>query len=265
MVEGPDHTFKLPSNEQRQMETIHRLVQADPALSQAIPDFLGLVQSVLDRVAREPVVVELTDPATRQAVRVAIGKYDLQGITASGLGAVDFIERLPARYHAMANGDFRWAAAQVLQRRTMGLGSAMTYFMDCASGATAARYERIRREAPATLLEDLIDFQPELCEAWNVPDLGDGFRAPIRSDVPVLFFSGTVDGRTPISNADEVRATFSNHHHLIVEGMAHGHPALLTSEAGRAIAAHLRGERVTLARASLPFQLKPIGAPEPRF
>jgi pimeloyl-ACP methyl ester carboxylesterase len=265
MIEGPDHTFKLPSNEQRQMEKLHELVKADPELSRHVPDFLGLVGSVLERVGRKPVAAETTDPRTGKPVSIVIGKYDLQGITANGLGAVDFLQRLPARYYAMSQGDFSWAAEQALLRRRMPLGNAMTFLMDCASGATAGRHARLRQEAPDTLLEDLIDFQPEFCEGWDVPDLGDDFRAPVRSDVPVLFFSGTIDGRTPASNADEVRASFSNHHHLIVEGMAHGHPALFTSEAAGAIAAHLRGERVTLGRTSLPFVFRPVAAKPSMF
>jgi len=260
MIEGPDHTFKLPSNEQRQMEKLHELVKADPELSRHVPDFLGLVASVLERVGRKPVAAETTDPRTGKPVSIVIGKYDLQGITANGLGAVDFLQRLPARYYAMSQGDFSWAAEQALQRRRMPMGNAMTFLMDCASGATAGRYARVRQEAPGTLLQDLIDFQPEFCEGWDVPDLGDDFRAPVRSNVAVLFFSGTIDGRTPVSNADEVRASFSNHHHLIVEGMAHGHPALFTSEAAAAFAAHLRGHTVTLERASLRFAFQPITA-----
>lgn len=75
----------------------------------------------------------------------------------------------------------------------------------------------------------------------------------------MLFFSGTIDGRTPISNANEVRASFSRHHHLIVEGMAHGHPGLFPSEVGKAIAAHFRGEKVTVERMALPFRFEPTG------
>lgn len=148
LIEGPDHTFKLPSNEQREMETIDALVKADPQLSKTIPDFLGLVKSVLDRVEREPVSAETTDPRTQKKVQVVIGKYDLQGLTANGLGIVDFIQRLPSRYYAMSKGDFRWAAAQALQRRMMPIGNSMTYLMDCASGATAERYRRSERNLP---------------------------------------------------------------------------------------------------------------------
>ena len=89
----------------------------------------------------------------------------------------------------------------------------MSYMMDCASGQTAARREQIAREAKGTLLEDISNFPfPEICEAWNAPDLGDEFRAPLRSDVPVLFISGTLDARTPISNAEEYSKGFSKQH-----------------------------------------------------
>ena len=95
----------------------------------------------------------------------------------------------------------------------------MSYMMDCASGLTAARREQIQREAKGTLLEELSNYPfPDICEEWKAPDLGDAFRSPVRSDVPVLFISGTLDARTPVSNAEEYRAGFTNSTHLIIEG-----------------------------------------------
>jgi hypothetical protein len=80
----------------------------------------------------------------------------------------------------------------------------MSYMMDCASGMTAARREQIQQEAKGTMLEDSFNFPfPDVCEVWKPPDLGDTFRSVVRSDVPVLFISGTLDARTPISNAEE--------------------------------------------------------------
>jgi pimeloyl-ACP methyl ester carboxylesterase len=49
----------------------------------------------------------------------------------------------------------------------------------------------------------------------------NAFRAPIISDVPVLFVAGDLDGRTPISNAVEVAAGFSNGQVMIVENAGH--------------------------------------------
>ena len=57
-----------------------------------------------------------------------------------------------------------------------------------------------------------------MCEPWNARDLGDEFLAPVKSNVPVLFVSGTLDARTPIATAEEYRGGFPNSQHLILDG-----------------------------------------------
>jgi hypothetical protein len=82
-IEGPAHTIKLPSNIQQRLINLDKLVKADPNLSKEIPDFLGLMKTVLDRVEREPVTVEVTHPTTRQKVKVTVNKFMLQYLTAN--------------------------------------------------------------------------------------------------------------------------------------------------------------------------------------
>lgn len=101
---------------------------------------------------------------------------------------------------------------------------------------------------------------PYVADAWGAPDLGPNFRAPVRSNVPVLFISGTLDGRTPVINAEEVRAGFPNCHHLIVDGMAHdGRGALDTPTVTGAVLDFLQGKPVTIEREIVPFTFAPIG------
>src|SRR6185369_66097 len=45
-TEGPDHTYKLPSNIQKHLEDLAAVIQADPEVGKEIPDFLGLMKSV---------------------------------------------------------------------------------------------------------------------------------------------------------------------------------------------------------------------------
>ncbi len=88
-----------------------------------------------------------------------------------------------------------------------------------ASGSTAVRLERIAEEARRTLLQDAINLPfPGICDAWDVPDLGDDYRAPVRSEVPALLISGTLDGRTPPSNAEEILTGLPRGVHLVIEG-----------------------------------------------
>lgn len=260
LVEGPDHTIKLPSNSQAQLERVAARARADPNVSRAVPDFIALVRSVLERLERDPATVEVTNPVTKEYVAVTVGKFDLQLWTANSLGSREHLQKLPARYYAMARGDFSALAADTLRFRRGWFGNAMTYQMDCASGATAERRARIAREAKEALLEDLFDFPfPDVCDAWGSPDLGDDFRAPVRADIPVLFICGTMDGRTPVSNMEEVAAGFPNSTQMIVDGGTHSSVELAAcAPVNAAMLAFLTGQPVTTTRASIPFTFAPV-------
>jgi pimeloyl-ACP methyl ester carboxylesterase len=253
-VEGPDHTLKLPSNIQRHLDNLDKLVRSDPVLSKEIPDLPGLIKIVLDRVEREPVTVEVTDPQTQQKVKVAVNKFVLQMLTANSFGLDE--ADLPERYYTLSRGDFSNAALGWLRtiRRGSAIGSAMPFMMDCASGASAERRLRIAREAKNTLIGDTMDFPfPDVCDAWGSPDLGPVFRSPVRSRVPVLFISGTLDVRTPPGNAEEVRRGFPNSSHLIIDGAVHSDPLFLSSPKIKDVMVEfMKGQPISTTRIALP-------------
>ena len=228
-TEGLDSTYKLPGDVQQHLVDIADAVKADSNLNKQIPDFLGLVASVLERLEKEPVSVDVTDPRTKQKVTVVINKFVMQFLTAATIGT-DNILNYPRIYLAASKGDFSEIAAYWLGFSRNNLPSAMSFVMDCSSGVSKARLRRIEHEAKGTLLGKAADLVfPDVCDVWGSPDLGDSFRAPVKSNVPVLFISGTLDGRTPVSNAEEARKGFRNSSHLILEGAWHSDPLFLSS------------------------------------
>jgi pimeloyl-ACP methyl ester carboxylesterase len=252
-TEGPDHTYKLPSNIQKHLEDLAAVIKADPEVGKEIPDFLGLMKSVFDRLDAKPETVEITDSRTKVKVKVIVNKFVMQYIVANNIGTT-VTARFPALFYRASKGDFTNPAQVWLNESRSEIGSAMSYMMDCASGQTAARRELIAREAKGTLLDDIFNFPfPEVCTAWNAPDLGDAFRAPLKSDVPVLFISGTLDARTPISNAEEYRKGFSNSTHMIIEGAVHSDPLFLSSpKIKEGMMEFLRGQSITTIRIQAP-------------
>lgn len=52
-------------------------------------------------------------------------------------------------------------------------------------------------------------------------DLGQAFREAVKTDVPTLFLSGTIDGRTSITDAEGVRRGLSRSAHVVVDGAGH--------------------------------------------
>jgi len=260
LVEGPDHTIKLPSSVERLLRTLDRHLDADPRLKEAIPDLLALMRLVMNRLHEQPVEVGVLDKRSGEQVRVVCGKFDLQLITARGLGDQSFLQQLPRLYYAMSRGDFSWLAEEVFRLRTGWIGNAMSYCMDCASGISPARMEQVQREAGQSLLEDVMDLPfPYVCSAWGNADLGAQFRSPIATDVPVLFVSGSLDGRTPPENVLDILPGFTRGQHIIVEGGTHSSSKLVSVPKVRAIlAAFLRGEPMTDISASIPFTFTPL-------
>ena len=252
-TEGPDHTYKLPSNIQKHLEDLAAVIKADPEVGKEIPDFLGLMKTVFDRLDANPETVEITDSRTKLKVKVIVNKFVMQYIVANNIGTT-VTARFPALFYRASKGDFMNPAQVWLDESRSEIGSAMSYMMDCASGQTAARRELIAREAQGTLLGDIMNFPfPDVCTEWNAPDLGDEFRAPLKSDIPVLFISGTLDARTPISNAEEYRKGFTNSTHMMIEGAVHSDPLFLSSPKIKdGMMEFLKGQPITTIRIQAP-------------
>lgn len=221
-VEGPNHTIKLPGNIQVHLEKLNKLLKKDAELNGRIPDLLDLMASVLDRLERHPVTVQTVHPQTGEDVAITLGKYDLQLATADGLGSTRFLSALPARYLSLAGGDYTWLGELAIKQR-VGLKSNLMYeAVDYASGATAGRRALIAKEAPGTLLGDVIN-EPfhQLDDLLGELDLGNEFRGRLVCAVPTLLVCGTLDFRTPVSNAAEILPDLSNGQLLTVEGASH--------------------------------------------
>ena len=217
-TEGPDHTFKLPSNIQTNLQRLGGLSALDPAYAELMPDLVATIEGVLADLDRNPESVTIIPGLT-----ATVSKWDLQKALSSPMGSRSSMQQIPSIIYAMSHGERFKLATTVMGLRRVGGSSAMSLCMDCASWATEPRLQQIQRDASETVLGAAIDFPfPCMCEVEGMPRLGDDFRARVESDIPVLFVSGTLDGRTPISNAKEIAEGFSDHRHLIIRNASHG-------------------------------------------
>lgn len=259
-IEGLDDTLKPPGDVQQHFSDIARLAKADPNLNAQIPDLLELMKTVHDRLEKEPVTVEITDPKTKQPVKVVIGKYAMQLMAGSAIGT-STITLYPRVYNAASKGDFSEAAQQWLNLSQQSIGTAMGYATDCASGASVERLRRVEREAKQTLVKNTANtFFPDVCDVWGSPDLGKEFRLPAKSDIPILFISGTLDGRTPVGNAEAVLKGFRNGKHLVIEGAWHSDPLFLSSPQIKDVMLEfMRGSTLSTTKIKLaPIKFAPL-------
>jgi pimeloyl-ACP methyl ester carboxylesterase len=223
-IEGLDETVKLPALTDAFFGRLQAAISSDPEAARAFADFPGRMRRVHARLEREPVSVSFQDKSGKD-ITLVLGLTDIR-FAAAAMGADPSRSRmLPALYAMMDAGDFSRVAPlvwEVLRSPDAVKFTGMSEAMDVASGISRRRLALFERQVRGSLLGDTVNFPiPHIGDALGVPDLGDEFRAPFRSDVPTLFMSGTLDGRTYPESARELIENFSKGAHLIVENGGH--------------------------------------------
>lgn len=263
--EGPDHTEKLPSTSDASLRKLAKIAAADPEIGAKAPDLYATLKRVLDKFAKQPAVVTITDRRGNKQVEVPVSDYGLRYLIMRDLGDTNDLPIFPAWFVTMDRGDYSILKGFV-ERRYNQFGQGIpvgTLLVDGASGATKARRSQIAKEAPMSIMGDMVNFfqfeVPGVTDAGI--DLGDEYRSPLRTNVPTLFVSGDMDNNTPPFQADEIRRTFKTSTHIVIRNS--GHESTLTQpEVQQIMVDYLNGRDVSQAKFSLPpLKFRPI--PEP--
>ena len=253
-TEGPDHTDKLPSTSDLAIRRLSALVARDPELGPKMPDLTGTLKRIFDRLEKEPVTVTITDQRTRKSVEVKVGKMGLQFLIMRDLGDTNDLPIFPLWFYTMDKGDYSILKRFVERRYNQyGAGiSVMTLVTDISSGVSKARKQQIQKEAKTALLGDMVNFPlSEMGDVFGNPDLGDVYRSPIKTNVPTLFVSGVLDNNTQPFQADEVRKTFKNSTHIVIDNAGH-ESMVVDPQVQQTMVRFLKGGDVSKVKISLP-------------
>lgn len=263
-VEAPDQTIKLPKDGQTQLLKLAEICRNDPRLASRIPDLVGMLTTVTERLRKQPATVEVDDPEVKGFThKVTVGEFDLKLMTALSIGYDEGIREFPAQLYSMSEGDYSSVAKWALRFRRHRANVTQAV-VDCASGVSAERWKQVQTEEKSAFLEREFDFPfPDVCEAWGVRQLDPQYRSQITSDVDAMFVSGTLDGRTPVSNADEIKKGFPNSKMVIVEGAGHGDRLFVGSpQIAEVILEFLKGNPKPVTQIVLPpIDLEPLKVP----
>lgn len=257
-VNGPDDRWRLPSESQAWIESVDALTKKDERLRRVMPDFLGTTKRVLEKLEANPIRVQM------DGNDVFIGAEEVRTLLVLQGGDANFVRQLPMIVAELDAGQAaRLAPAVTGALRRRPLGTAMTYTMHIASGVSPERQSRIDRETSSSILRDAINYpwsDNGFRNAWGVQDLGAAYRAPVVSNVPALILAGTIDGRTSVAAALDVKKGFRNSSFVLLDGFAHDvymeSPSLLN-----VMTRFMRGERTRDTTISIPFEFHSPDAP----
>lgn len=219
-VHGLDQTIGLPTAADRQLQKIESLFQENMAATTQLPSVTSTLRSVIQRLRETPTVVR-REAADGDSVTVAVGAFDLQLAVSQRLAHRNSVTQWLVRTLRDANtGDLTRVVRTVAGDRSRRI-NAMGLAMGCASGVSASRLEQIEQEAETSLLGRAPAFpMMELCAAIPHQDLGPDFREPVRSDIPILFVSGTLD-HDAVRTVRSFQGALGNAGHLILENGFH--------------------------------------------
>jgi len=223
-VEGLDQTVKLPSRIDRALERV--------AAFAGKPGLVDRMRRVHARFDAEPQRMTVKGPDGSEAA-FRTDSFVLRALATSVPKNPDGAGRLVQLYEALDAGVYDPVApilfgAFLKDPQTV---RGMPEAMDIASGVTDARLARVNREAPASLAGRATNYpMPQLRGAIPGIDLGDGFRRELKSDLPVLVFSGDLDVRTPLEEQAEAIAGLSRRREVLFRNGGHdlfeAHPAV---------------------------------------
>ncbi|MDE0006249.1 MAG: alpha/beta fold hydrolase [Rhodospirillaceae bacterium] len=247
-VEGLDHTLKRPVVVDADLADLARRLSSGDNLPR---DFVNEVATLVDKLRDTP------RTASVDGDEVTIGPFDLQLFVAAQMGTAASRARLVAALDVLAADDYAPVARFARSYRENRRDNLMGIATDCASGASEARHAAILTDLESAVTGNAINYPfPEICATVPFTDLGQEFRAPVASNVRALFISGTLDGRTPVSNAEEVLGGLPRGEHLIVDGAGHVDEIFISSPVIlETVLAFLREEPLPTNRITAPFGL----------
>jgi pimeloyl-ACP methyl ester carboxylesterase len=225
---APDTLLKSPAEWDRKLDAVG--VLANVPLRHSVTD-------VLSRMDGTPISIAAGD------AQLTIGGIGLLMLLRSDLPDGRAIGQIPSLVTAIHNGDHSVLAQRVRQTLESIAGSfnLMTLAVDCASGWSADRAARMRREAANAVMRNVnLQWDPAICAAFGDSGVPPAIGA-IRT--PALFVTGTLDPNAPIAQTDAIRRHFTDSTHIVVVNGAH--ETLPAAQVQEEVLRFLRGERVS--------------------
>lgn len=207
-VEPLSHTYDMPSHLMNATRRIWNHLESDPNWAPYIPEggMEAAAEAVLTRL--ENGGVEVNDHAN--------GKLKFL------LGPDDFPWDQPAQILELYHGQTdRWVKGRGLRQSYYNL---IFPLIDSSIGVSPERLEQLNSDPAARYISRGTSMFAQLlatADIWPTSDVGNDFRKPIQSDIPVLFIHGDWDRSTPIENTLFIAPWFTMSHTLLVKRGGH--------------------------------------------
>ena len=221
---GPD----IALDAQAAFERILARCDRDAACSQRFGDTRAHYETLLTRLRAAKRPVTIPDPTTAAPRRIEFGPTHLGVVLRLQSYSAATASLLPLALYEAATRDNLVPLAGLFAMSLRGIGDVIAAGMHnsvvCTEDLPFVDFGTLDRSKLATtyLGTEQIDALREVCSYWPRGPLDPDFRAPLRSDVPVLLLSGGDDPVTPPAYAERAMQGLSQSRHLLLPSQGHG-------------------------------------------
>lgn len=221
---------------ERSLRYLFEACAKDPACAAAFPAVVVEFREVLARADRGTLRGLVPDPAGGQSVELPLSRSVVASTLLGLLQNSNSAVRLPLLVHTTFLGDPRpLVEAIVGYRRALDAGIAFGMHLSVMCSEDAPRMDLTRAAATdrGTALGDYrVKQLAAACGEWVRGDLPPDYAEPVRSDVPALLVSGTLDPNTNEQWGQEAARYLTRSTHVEIPNLSHGFSSVATCGAG---------------------------------
>jgi pimeloyl-ACP methyl ester carboxylesterase len=207
----------------RAMDLLLGECEQDVACNAAFPHIRDDWASVLAQLEKQPARVEYFPSEKSPPTTVEIQRDVFAEKIRSWMYGRDKAARIPLIVHDAANGDFGPFLKQAIAPSIPDfVADGMYLSVTCAEDLPFINQEDAAKLNVGNPFGNYRVFQQtRACGMWPRGEIPADFLEPVRSNAPVLIFSGNLDPVTPPKYGEEVARNLSNSRHVVIPHAGH--------------------------------------------
>jgi pimeloyl-ACP methyl ester carboxylesterase len=208
----------------RAMDLLLGECEKDDACHAAFPQIRDDWKNALAQLEQQPRRVEYSPPGKAAPTTVEIQRGVFGEKIRTFMYDRDKAAWIPLIVHRAASGDFAPFLKQAIAPSIPDFVADGAYLsVTCAEDVPFINPEEAAKLTAGNAFGDYRVFQQtRACEMWPRGEIPADFLEPVRSDAPVLIFSGNMDPVTPSNYGEEVAKHLPNSRHVIIPEAGHG-------------------------------------------
>jgi pimeloyl-ACP methyl ester carboxylesterase len=208
----------------RAMDLLFGECEQDARCNAAFPQIRDDWKNALTRLEKQPARVEYSSPKNAKPTTVEIQRGVFGEKIRTWMYDRDKAARIPLIVHHAANGDFAPFLKQAIAPSIPDfVADGMYLSVTCAEDVPFIDPEEAAKLTANNPFGNYRVFQQtRACGMWPRGGIPSDFLEPVRSNAPVLIFSGNMDPVTPPKYGEEVASHLPNSRHIIIPEAGHG-------------------------------------------